>query len=147
MPAFICPACGFRAGGERHELHQPRGCSRCGFGFLFEMLEDYYTGPRTALLVCDKNRRVLVAGHAASAVTGYQERDLLGREVSEALTLGGYEADDPIAKSLEWGVRVLGVECTFRPNGAPADRAATLEVFPAYDDDGGVMVALTPQSG
>jgi hypothetical protein len=109
------------------------------------MLEDYYTGPRTALLVCDKNRRVLVAGHAASAVTGFQERDLLGQEVAEALTLGGWPADDPIARSLEWGVRVLGVECTYRPNGVAEDRSAVLEVFPAYDDDGGVMVALTPK--
>lgn len=109
------------------------------------MLEDYYTGPRTALVVCDKQRRVLVAGHAASAITGYQERDLLGREVSEALGLAGFTDGDPIAKSLEWGVRVLGVPCTYRPNGVDEDRAAMLEVFPAYDDDGGVMVALTPQ--
>jgi hypothetical protein len=146
MPAFICPSCGFRESGERHELHQPRGCSRCGFGFLFELLEDYYTGPRTALIVCDRDRRVLVAGHAATAVTGYQERDLLGREVAEALGLGGYPDGDPIARSLEWGVRVLGVECTYRPKGVAADRPAMLEVFPAYDADGGVMIALTPRS-
>jgi hypothetical protein len=144
MPAFICPRCGARDRGDRHELHQPRGCSRCGFGFLFELLEDYYTGPRTALIVCDQERRVLVAGHSASAVTGYQEGDLLGQEVVEALHLGGFSDGDPVARSLEWGVRVLGVACTFRPRGVAADHAATLDVFPAYDEDGGVMLALTP---
>ena len=44
--------------------HQPRGCSRCGFGFAFELLEDYYASPKTALIVCDQDRRILVAGHA-----------------------------------------------------------------------------------
>jgi hypothetical protein len=41
---------------------------------------------------------------------------------------------------------VLGVECTYRPKGVAADRPAMLEVFPAYDADGGVMIALTPRS-
>lgn len=144
MPAFICPRCGARDRGERHELHQPRGCARCGFGFLFELLEDYYTGPKTALVVCDQERRVLVAGHAASAVTGWPEGELLGREVVDALHLGGFPDGDPVARSLEWGVRVLGVHCTFRPRGLADDRPAVLDVFPAYDDDGGVMLALTP---
>jgi hypothetical protein len=144
MPAFICPSCAYRERGERHELHQPRGCSRCGFGFLFELLEEYYASPKTALFVCDQKRRVLVAGHA-TAVTGYRERDLLGHEVVEALGLGGFPNGDPVATSLEWGVRVLDIDCTFRPKGLEDDRPATLDVFPAYDADGGLLVALTPR--
>jgi len=146
VPVFVCPSCAVRERGDRHELHQPRGCSRCGFGFLFELLEDYYAGPRTALIVCDRDRRILVAGHAATAVTGYREADLLGREVVAALGLGSFPNGDPVATSREWGVRVLGVECTFRPGGLDADRPATLDVFPAYDSDGGLLVALTPRS-
>ena len=125
-------------------LSQPRGCVRCGFGFMFEILEDYYAGPRTALVVCDAERRILAASGTASAVTGYQERDLLGHEVISRLGLAGWVGEDPAAKSLEWGVRVLGVRCTFRPNGLEADRPATADFFPAYDDDGGLLVAITP---
>ncbi len=47
--------------------------------------------------------------------------------------------------SLEWGVRMLNVACTFRPNGASGDLPATVDFFPAYDDDGGLLVALTPK--
>jgi hypothetical protein len=145
VPVFICPACAHReSGAERNVRHQPRGCSRCGFGFVFELLEDYYAGPRTALVVCDQERRILAAGHASVAVTGYQERELLGHDVMERLRLGGWAGEDPAAKSLEWGVRVLGVECTYRPNGSEEDRPARADFFPAYDDDGGLLLALTP---
>ena len=146
MPVFICPRCAYReSGSERNVRHQPRGCSRCGFGFSFEMLDDYYASPKTALIVCDQERRILVAGHAAFAVTGYQEGDLIGHEISGRLGMGGYPDGDPAATSLEWGVRVLNVDCTYRPNGAPDDVPATADFFPAYDDDGGLLVALTPK--
>jgi hypothetical protein len=145
VPVFICPACAHReSGAERNVRHQPRGCTKCGFGFVFELLEDYYAGPRTALVVCDQEKRILAAGHATAAVTGFQERELLGHDVMERLGLGGWQGEDPADKSLEWGVRVLGVQCTFRPNGAEQDRAATADFFPAYDDDGGLLLALTP---
>jgi hypothetical protein len=146
MPFFLCPRCAYRErGSERHVRHQPRGCSRCGFGFVFELLEDYYASPKTALLVCDQERRILAAGHAAFAVTGYSESELIGHEVVERLGLGGFPNGDPAATSLEWGVRVLGVDCTFRPNGVDRDRPATADFFPAYDEDGGLLVALTPK--
>lgn len=143
MPVFVCPKCAFRERGDRHVRHQPRGCARCGFGFSFEMLEDFYAGPRCALLVADAQRRVLVAGHSSFALTGYQERDLLGLEIAEALGLD-FTHEDPIATSLEWGVRRLSVSGTYRPKGAIDSVACSVDVFPAYDDDGGLMIALTP---
>lgn len=112
---------------------------------MFELLEDYYTGPTTALLVCDRDRRIIAAGHAATAVTGYQEPDLIGREVVGRLGMGNFPNGDPAATSLEWGVRQLGVACTFRPAGIEEDRPATADFFPAYDEDGGLLVALTPR--
>jgi len=146
MPVFICPRCAYRErSSDRHVRHQPRGCSRCGFGFAFELLEDYYAGPKTALIVCDQQRRVLAGGHASYAVTGYTEDDLIGREVLERLHMRGFPDGDPASKALEWGVRVLDVDCTFRPNGIDEDRAATADFFPAYDEDGGLLVALTPR--
>lgn len=123
--------------------HQPRGCSSCGFGFLFEILDDYYPGPKTALIACDRLGTILAGGHAAGAVTGFRDTDLLGVDVRTRLGLV-FDDGDPIARCLEWGVRALGVACTFRPNGLHEPRAATLDVFPAYDDDGGLLVALTP---
>jgi hypothetical protein len=146
VPTFLCPRCAYReAGGDRNVRHQPRGCSRCGFGFAFELLEDYYASPKTALIVCDQERRILVAGHAAFAVTGFQEGELIGHEVVERLGLGGFPNGDPAATSLEWGVRVLNVDCTFRPNGSGDDVPVTADFFPAYDEDGGLLVALTPK--
>ncbi len=140
VPVFLCPRCAYReSSSERNVRHQPRGCSRCGFGFSFELLEDYYASPKTALIVCDKELRVLVAGHSAFAVTGYDEGELIGQDVMAVLGLGGFADGDPIARSLEWGVRVLNVPCTYRFN-------ATADFFPAYDDDGGLLVALTPKT-
>lgn len=147
VPVFVCPRCAYRErGGERHVRHQPRGCGRCGFGFSFEMLEDYYAGPRCALVVADADRRVLVAGHSSFAVTGYHEPELLGQDVSEALGLD-FAGGDPIGTSLEWGVRRLGEHATFRPKGAAGPVGCSVDVFPAYDDDGGLMIALTPARG
>lgn len=145
MPVFICPRCAYRErAADRHVRHQPRGCSRCGFGFVFELLEDYYAGPKTALIVCDQERRILAGGHASFAVTGYQDDELIGHEVVERLGMAGFANGDPAATALEWGVRQLEVDCTFRPKGADDDRPATADFFPAYDDDGGLLVALTP---
>ena len=113
VPVFLCPRCAYReTSSERNVRHQPRGCSRCGFGFSFELLEDYYASPKTALIVCDRERRILVAGHSAFAVTGYDEGDLIGHEIVERLGLAGFPDGDPAARSLEWGVRVLNVPCT-----------------------------------
>lgn len=126
--------------------HQPRGCSRCGFGFAFELLEDYYAGPTTALIVCDRDRRILVAGHSAFAVTGYDEGELLGHEFATRLGIAGFPDGDPAARALEWGVRVLDVRCTYRFKGSPDDIPAVVDLFPAYDDDGGLLVAMTPKA-
>jgi hypothetical protein len=145
MAVFICPRCAHRvAGAERAEGHQPRGCPSCGFGFVFELMDDYYAGPLTALVCCDRDRRVLVAGHATTTVTGWAEGDLIGREVAEALGLSfPGSPDDPIARAIEWGVRVLAEPCAFRLLGLDADRGAVADIFPAYDDDGGLLIALT----
>ena len=46
---------------------------------------------------------------------------------------------------LEWGVRKLGqhLEITTRSG---RHKKVTADFFPAYDEDGGMLVALTPRS-
>ena len=62
----------------------------------------------------------------------------------ERLGISGYEGGDPAERALEWGVRVLDLDCTFRPRGSDTDTLAKIDFFPAYDDDGGLLVAITP---
>jgi hypothetical protein len=45
----------------------------------------------------------------------------------------------------EWGVRQLGKPSTLRTR-AGIERPVTLDLFPAYDEDGGLLVALTPRN-
>jgi hypothetical protein len=44
---------------------------------------------------------------------------------------------------LEWGVRALGKPATLRTD-SDLSAAATADLFPAYDDDGGLLLVLTP---
>ena len=146
MPYFICPNCKRRAVDEdRREglTHQPVGCSSCGFGFLFELLEDYYPGPNTGFVVCDRERRVLAIGRGVLELTGYREPDVLGHELMEAFGLEAEGGQDPAAVAVEWGVRRLDQKLTLRMRSGTA-KAVVADFFPAYDQDGGLLVALSP---
>jgi PAS domain S-box-containing protein len=148
MPTFICPNCKDRSvdvDGFEGMSTDAVACHRCGFGFLFELLDDYYPGPNTGFVTCDKEGRILASGRGVFELTGFAERDLIGRDVVEALGLAGFDADkNPVALSLEWGVRRLGeeVELTTR---AGQVKPITADVFPAYDEDGGLLVGLSPR--
>jgi PAS domain-containing protein len=127
---------------------RPKSCPKCGFGFLFELLDDYYPAPGAAFFVCDADAQVIAAGKGAFELTGLQEDDIMGRPVQEVLGLewtGDSDAPaDPIATSLEWGVRALGKRVSVNAEGdLPAEAVA--DVFPAYDDDGGLLIVLTPE--
>ena len=75
-------------------------------------------------------------------LTGFREHDLLGRDVVEALALSDAA---PLGVVREWGVRQLGRELTIRTR-AGSEKPVLVDLFPAYDDDGGVLVGLTPRS-
>ena len=161
MPFFICPSCGTREQSPERTAGftgRPKGCANCGFGFLFELLDDYYPAPEAAFFVCDQEARVLDVGKGGFELTGLKDEDVIGRPVDEVLGLtwrdegdGGKTADtdrdgvtDPIETTLEWGVRSLGKEVAVHAEGdLPADAVA--DVFPAYDDDGGLLLVLTPK--
>jgi PAS domain-containing protein len=147
VPFFICPNCKERSidtdAREGFSKHAP-ACRRCGFGFLFELLEDYYPAPTTGLVVCDKKGRVLAVGRGVFELTGYRESDLLGHELIEAFGLSGFDGENPAATALEWGVRQLGEKLELRTRSGTQKRV-TADFFPAYDSDGGLLVAFTPR--
>ena len=161
MPFFICPNCGNRELSNSRTAgfsSRPKGCAKCGFGFLFELLDDYYPAPDAAFFTCDKQGNVLDVGRGGYELTGLKDEDVIGRPVQDVLGLewvdpgdGGETADtdrdgntDPIETTLEWGVRSLGKRVAVNAEGdLPADAVADL--FPAYDDDVGLLLVLTPE--
>ena len=161
MPFFICPNCGNRELSNSRTAgfsNRPKGCAKCGFGFLFELLDDYYPAPDAAFFTCDKDGRVLDVGRGGYELTGLKDEDVIGRPVTDVLGLSWIDpgdgapaapgeqngSADPIATTLEWGVRSLGKRVQVNAEGdLPA--GAVADVFPAYDDDGGLLLVLTPE--
>ena len=161
MPFFICPSCGNRELSSERTAglsSRPKGCPKCGSSFVFELLDDYYPAPDAAFFACDREARVIEAGRGSFELTGLKTTDVIGRPVQDVLGLrwidegdGGETADtnqdgqtDPIETTLEWGVRSLGKRVALKAEGdLPAEAVA--DVFPAYDEDGGLLLVLTPE--
>jgi PAS domain S-box-containing protein len=144
VPNYICPKCKDRSvdldAREGFSTQAP-ACRRCGFGFLFELMDDYYPAPSTGFVVCDQEGRVLATGKGVFELSGYKEEDLLGRHVQEIV-----EADpNPVAVALEWGVRRLGQQVGLKTR-AGLSKPVVADLFPALDEDGGLLVALRPAS-
>jgi hypothetical protein len=135
---FICPNCGHRTSeldGNLGFTRQRKGCDKCGFAFLFELLDDYYPAPDAAFFVCDGEGRIVGCGKNSFAFTGLEEEAVIG--------LSFANGDDPVKTVLEWGVRAL--EVPVRVSGERDVAAdAKADMFPAYDDDGGLLLVLTP---
>ena len=146
MPVYICPNCKNRSvdidGFEGFSGSDALQCRRCGFGFIFQLLEDYYPAPSTGFIVCDRDARVLAAGRGVFELTGFQEGDLMGRDVGDVLALSDAK---PIGVVQEWGVRQLGLALELSTRAA-IRKPVTVDLFPAYDEDGGLLVALTPRT-
>jgi PAS domain S-box-containing protein len=145
---FICPNCRRRSvDHDRREglTHQAVACAHCGFGFLFELLDDYYPAPGTGFVVCDQQGRIIAAGQGVFELTGYRERDLLGHDLMEALFEPNGEEPSPAGLALEWGVRRLDQTLTLRTRSG-LRKPVRADFFPAYDEDGGLLVALVPRS-
>jgi len=147
---FICPHCGHRSmatdrnSGFRREA---RGCEKCGFAYLFELLDDYYPAPNAAFFACDSEGRIIDCGRGAFELTGLTTEKAIGRPIADALGLRFQDAADHVRTALEWEVRVQGKPVEIHSNGDRAERAVA-DIFPAYDDEeGGVLVVLTPANG
>lgn len=143
MPVFICPNCRERSvdtDGLEGFSAQAAQCRSCGFGFLFQLLEDYYPAPATGFVVCDARARVLAVGRGVFELTGFRDADLIGRDVVEAF---GLSDGASVETAREWGVRQLAKPSRLRTRSG-IEKDVVLDLFPAYDDDGGLLVALTP---
>jgi hypothetical protein len=147
MPhVFICPNCGNRSAATDRNAgfrRAPKGCSKCGFGFLFELLDDYYPAPDAAFFACDQQGNVIACGRGSFELTGLKDDRVIGRSVTDVLGLQFADGGDHVGTVLEWGVRKLGVDVQVNAEGDLPARA-TADLFPAYDDDGGLLVVLTP---
>jgi len=145
---FICPNCGRRTTATERNAgfrRQAKGCSSCGFGFLFELLDDYYPAPNAAFFATDQQGRVIACGRGSFELTGLKEEQVIGRQASEVLGLQFGDGSDAVGTVLEWGVRQLDKPVEVNAEGdLPAKAKADL--FPAYDDDGGMLLVLTPQA-
>ena len=78
MPFYICPNCKDRSidiDGFEGISRDAVACHRCGFGFLFELMDDYYPGPNTGLVVCDQEARILASGRGVLELTGFAEEE------------------------------------------------------------------------
>lgn len=144
---FLCPSCGRRTTESERTAgftRAPKGCTRCGFPFLFELLDDYYAAPDAAFFVCDAEGRLIGTGKGAFELTGLKEERVIGRPAGEVLGLRFADGQDHMSTVLEWGVRQLGKPVEVNAEGdLPAK--ATADLFPAYDDDGGLLLVLTPE--
>ena len=146
MPNFICPNCGDRSISNQRTAgfqSRARGCKKCGFGFLFELLDDYYPAPNAAFFILDQEGRLVGTGRGARELTGLGDLDVMGRPAHEVLGLDFGNGANHIDTALEWGVRVLDKEVVVHAEGDRPETAKA-DIFPAYDEDGGLLLVLTP---
>jgi hypothetical protein len=150
VPYYICPNCKKRSvdidGVEGFSPRKALQCRSCGFGFLFELMDDYYPAPTTGFVVCDANARILATGRDVFQMSGFQEADVLGRDLFDTFQLAAEEdgGEHPARLALEWGVRRLGEKLEIKTRSGRVQKV-TADFFPAYDEDGGLLVALTPR--
>ncbi len=147
MAFYICPNCQARSvddDGRQGLSHQPVGCSHCGFGYVFQLLDDYFPRAGSGMATGDRAGRILSTSGGMFELTGRRESDLLGRPLNEALHLGAFDGGvDPVSTALEWGVRQLDRKATLTSMAGTA-KPVIVDVFPALDDDGGVLLAVAP---
>ena len=108
-------------------------------------MQDYYPAPSTGMVVCDAEGRILATGRGVFELSGFREAELLGADVVDRFGLSGFDPErNPAKLALEWGVRRLAEKLELRTR-AGQTKPVTADFFPAYDEDGGLLVALTPR--
>jgi hypothetical protein len=125
---------------------ETRSCDKCGFGYMFELLDDYYPAPNAAFFALDAEGKLLECGKGSFALTGLKTEQVIGQPVGDVLGLKFEDGTDHVGTALEWEVRVQGKPVEIHAHGATNHTAkAVADLFPAYDDEnGGLLIVLTP---
>ena len=110
-----------------HRLRRPRGphapgrrLPRCGFGFLFELLEDFFPAPTRACWRCDRRPASSRAARASSSSRATRRASRTARALREALGLG-FDGERPDQRRARVGRAADGEDGRLRH----AARAAT----------------------
>lgn len=131
-----------RTAGFRREM---RGCEKCGFGYMFELLDDYYPAPNAAFFALDADGKLLDCGKGSFELTGLKTEQVIGQPVAGVLGLRFEDGTDHVSTALEWEVRVQGKPVELTVGATRHTTKAVADLFPAYDDDnGGLLIVLTP---
>jgi hypothetical protein len=127
---------------------ETRSCDKCGFGYMFELLDDYYPAPNAAFFALDAEGKLLECGKGSFALTGLKTEQVIGQPVGDVLGLKFEDGTDHVGTALEWEVRVQGKPVEVNAHGATNHAAkAVADLFPAYDDEnGGLLIVLTPMN-
>lgn len=110
---------------------------------LFELMDDYYPAPTAAMFVCDRAGRMLSCGRGSFELTGLRTERAIGRDATELLGLRADDGSDILGTVREWQVRQLGKPASIEAEGDLPARVL-VDAFPSYEDDGGVLLVLTP---
>ena len=148
MPYFICPNCKQRSidiDGAEGFSTDAVACHHCGFGFLFELLDDYYPAPATGFVVTRPGGRILAVGRGIFEITGWNEGDLLGADLSRASVSQASRRRRIPRRSRSSGACGASTRSSSCARAPGHVKPITADFFPAYDDDGGLLVALTPR--
>ncbi len=79
-------------------------------------------------------------------LTGYcgERPDRAARRSTRSTLNGWTDGKNPVELSLEWGVRRLAEQLELQTKSG-SRKPVKADFFPAYDSDGGLLVALTPR--
>ena len=116
---FICPHCGNRSMGTDRNAgftREARGCEKCGFAYLYELLDDYYPAPNAAFFACDGDGRIVDCGRGSFELTGLKTEQVIGRPVHDVLGLRFEDGTDHVGTALEWEVRVKSKPWRYTPS-------------------------------
>ena len=128
---------------EKGLSNRPVGCAHCGFGVSSSCSTTTTPRPGRGSSCATPIGGFWLPVQGVFELTGYRERDLLGHEVTEALELNGAQEQNPAQLAVEWGVRQLDKHMPLRTRSGVV-KQVRVDFFPAYDEDGGLLVALTP---